>query len=346
MARILIVTDAWFPQVNGVVTVIDALSKNLERQGHTVSIMHPGLFHSIPFFFYPEVPLTYASTEHIQAFFDKHKPDYIHIATEWMLGLNVRRWCISHNIPFSTSYHTNFPLYVKHYLPFAKSLLSVVAYGYMRWFHSAAYITLVSTKTLQSELARKRFPHIAVWPFGIDTDLFVRAEVPLDPRLTKPVFMFLGRLAKEKSIEEFLKLELPGSKLVIGDGPEREHLESTYGKGALFVGYQKGPDLVRWLSQATVCVFPSRTETFGLSMVEALSCGIPVAAHKVLGPQDIITHGVDGYLSEDLGEAAMQCLKLSPEACREKALNYSWENSTKIFLKHIATEPGYGSKRK
>ena len=197
---------------------------------------------------------------------------------------------------------------------------------------------MVSTASLKRELESTGFKkNIVIVPLGVDVAHFVRNPTPALPALTKPVFLYFSRLASEKSPEEFLKLTLPGTKLVIGDGPERVRLEKKYGKENIFVGYKHGQELVDWLSLADVFVFPSRTETFGLVALEALACGIPVAAHDVMGPRDIITNGKDGYLSDTLEEAALKCLELSREECRATALQYSWEHSVDTFIKNLVS---------
>ncbi len=333
MKKILIITDAWYPQVNGVVTVMNNIMIQLTSRGFDVVVVHPGLFLSRPFPLYPEVPLVLFPGKKMEKLFLKEKPDYVHIATEWTLGMSARAYCFRKGIPFTTSYHTNFPLYVSHYFPFGKKILASLAYRYMRWFHSPARATLVSTKTLKEELEHAGFQHITLWSFGLDIEFFKRNTLVPSSELPSPVFVYFGRCAKEKGIEEYLKLTLPGTKLVIGDGPLRKELEKKYGASAIFVGYKRGQELIDALSVCDVCVFPSRTETFGLVVIEALALGLPVAAHNVMGPRDIISSGVDGILSEDLEIAAKECLLLSREKCREKALQFSWERSADIFIK-------------
>lgn len=330
--KLLLVSDAWHPQVNGVVTVLSALVKVLEARGWSVTIVHPGLFWSVPLPFYPEVRFALFPGRKLKKIFSTVKPDYVHIAVEWTLGLSARNFCVRRNIPFTTSYHTNFRLYASYYLRSVSSLAAGSADQYMRWFHSGAERTLVSTDTLKQELAGRGYKNLALWHFGVDTEIFKRnLSTTVEPGLPRPIFVYFGRVSMEKSVEEFLKAKLPGSKLVIGDGPLRRTLEKTY-MDAKFVGYKKRHELVDWLSACDVCVFPSRTETFGLSILESLACGIPVAAHDVLGPKDIITDGVDGYLSDDLAAAAVKCLSLSSDDCRTKAVRFSWESSVDTFL--------------
>ena len=327
MKKILLVTDAWYPQVNGVVRVFATLMPLLEARGFTVTLVEPSQFRSVPMPFYREIAWSLFPKRTVGRMIAKEAPEYVHIATEGPLGLAARSVCIARGIPFTTSYHTHFQLHLEARIGTA---LTGAAYAFLRWFHKPASATMVVTEHLRETLQAHGFAHVSVWPLGVDTNLFTRVERP-SSELQKPVFVYMGRLSPEKSVEEFLSLSLPGSKLVIGDGPQRASLEQTYGKTAHFVGYKKGQELVELLSAADVMVFPSRTETFGLVIVEALACGVPVAAHDVMGPNDILTDGVDGYLDEDLADAAMRCLALRPEDCRATALRYSWERSAQVF---------------
>ncbi len=331
MKKILFVTDAWAPQVNGVVRVLDALIPLLEARGYEVIIIEPGQFTTISMPLYPEIRLALFPRRRIAKMLKELRPDAVCLVTEGPLGWAARAVCKKRGIPFTTWYHSHFQLYVDIRL---RGFLRPI-YAFIRHFHSAAIHTIVSTESLKRELESVGFKNIIVVPLGVDTKLFTRNPAPPPPPLPKPVFVFFSRLAPEKSPEEFLKLKLPGTKLVIGDGPDRVKLEKKYGEKNKFVGYKKGQELVNWLSLADVFVFPSRTETFGLVALEALACGIPVAAHDVMGPRDIITHGKDGYLSDDLHEAALKCLELSREDCRAKALQYSWEHSADAFIKNL-----------
>jgi glycosyltransferase involved in cell wall biosynthesis len=342
MKKLLIITDAWFPQVNGVVTVFDRVSSLLRERGMEVTIVHPELFkHRFPLPLYPEVPMVLFPRKTMREIFKREKPDAVHIATEWTLGLSARSICLRNNIPYTSSYHTNFPLYAAHYFKYGY-LLSPIASLYMKWFHHASQALMVSTKTLQRKLLDEGFKNVVVWPFGIDTEFFKKNEskIPEEAKeLEHPIFVYFGRVCKEKGVSEFINASLPGTKLIIGDGPLRKELEANHGDRVKFVGYKKGQELVNWLSACDVCVFPSRTETFGLVVLEALSCGLPVAAHNALGPSDIITNGVDGYLDDDLARAALNCTSLSADECRKKASQYPWDASADIFTQHIRTVP-------
>lgn len=329
--KLLLVTDAWHPQVNGVVTVFANLIPLLEARGYKVSLIEPSQFRTVSLPLYPEIRLALFPKKHIRTLLRTQQFDAVHIATEGPLGFAARAVCSKYKIPFTTSYHTHFQLHLEARVG---SILTPLMYVFLRRFHAPASSTMVVSDSLKALLERHGFKHVVVWPLGVDTKLFVRNPSPSLPALTKPVFVYFGRLAPEKGIEEFLRLNLPGTQLVIGDGPSRRVLESKY-PHAKFVGYKRGQTLVDWLSLCDVCIFPSRSETFGLVIVEALACGVPVAAHDVMGPRDIITNGKDGFLGEDLQEAALACLKLSPADCRAKALCYSWEASATIFLENL-----------
>ncbi len=333
MKKIIIFTDGWHPMVSGVVRSLEKTIEILKNNYFEVVLIHPGMFHSIPVFFYPEVKLSVFAQKKIEKIIEAEKPDYIHIATEGTLGLAARMVCVHNNFKFSTAYHTHIPLYLKVRTGF----LFNSTYAYLRWFHSASESLMVSTESLKEELTSHNFKNIVICPLGVDTDYFKREENnnKIKKEFTQPVFVFCGRVAVEKNIKEFLDCDLPGTKLVIGDGPQREELENEYGEKVKFVGYKKGADLIALLSVCDVFVFPSCTETFGLVVLEAMACGIPVAAHNVMGPKDIITSGVDGFVGDDLAKAAVACLNLSRAKCREKALQFSWEESTKSFIKNL-----------
>ena len=328
MKKLLLVTDAWHPQVNGVVSCYDRMLEQLPKRGYEITIVHPGLFRTVSLPGYPEIRLALFPRKRLRKMLADIQPDAVHVAVEGPLGLAARALCRKKNVPFTTCYHTHFQMYLAAR---GLGLFTPLAYVFLRWFHNGGTRTMVATESLKQELNAHGFKNIVLWPLGVDTEFFKRNPSPALPPLPKPVFVFFSRLASEKNPEEFFQLELPGTKLVIGDGPERKRLEETYGKTHRFVGYKRGQELIDWLSLCDVSVFPSRSETFGLVVIETLACGIPVAAHDCQGPRDIITNGVDGYLSEDLKDAAIQCLSLDREACRKKALSYSWERSAEIF---------------
>ena len=330
--KILIVTDVWPPLLNGVVRVQDALIAHLKAKGYEIVAIEPSQFFTIPTPTYPEIRFALFARRRMRRLIAEANVDAVHIMTEGPLGWAARSVCLARGIPFTTWYHTQFHHYVDIRL---RGLLRPI-YWLLRRFHASAVHTMVSTESLKQQLLSAGFKdNIVIVPLGVDIQLFMRNPAPPLPELPKPVFVYFGRLAPEKSPEEFLKLDLPGTKLVIGDGPDREKLQKKYGAKNTFIGYKSGQELVNWLSLCDVFVFPSRTETFGLVVVEALACGISVAAHSVMGPRDIITEGKEGYLSEDLREAALKCLALSRENCRATAEQYSWEHSAEAFLQHL-----------
>ena len=334
MKKIVIITDVWYPQVNGVMTILEKTIELLEKKGFIVTVIHPGLFKTIPMPFYSEIRTPLFSRNKIKQILKKENPDHIHIITEGMLGLNTRSICNKYNLKFTSSYHTHFPEYLK--IRSGTGLFYDSVYKYLRWFHNASVKTMVATEDLKNELQERGFNDLVIWPCAVDTDFFVKSKNnTININFQKPVFFYLGRVAEEKNIEEYLKCHLPGTKLVIGDGPERKKLEKQYGGKAIFIGYKKGKELVDLISLCDVMVFPSRTDTFGLTIIEAMSCGIPIAAHDVMGPRDIISSGVDGFLDEDLVKAATKCLTLSGENCRNKAMNYSWDNSVESLISNL-----------
>ena len=331
MKKVLIVTDAWAPQSNGVIRVQDAHMSYLKAHGYEITVIQPEQFTTIPLPIYPEIHLALFPRRRIRKMIEEAKPDAVHIMVEGPLGWAARAVCMKQGIPFTTWYHTHLQLYVKAYL---RGFLRPI-HALLRRFHSAAVRTMVSTESLKRELESTGFRNVTVVPLGVDTELFTRTPVPTPNPFTKPVFVYFGRLAIEKSPEEFLKLKLPGTKLVIGGGPLRAQLEKKYPEARFLGVYKVEKEFVDQLSLCDVFIFPSRTETFGLVVLEALACGIPVAAHDVMGPKDSITNGKDGYLGEDLREAALKCLELSHADCRAKALQYSWEHSADVFIKTL-----------
>lgn len=327
--KIVVVSDAWSPQINGVVMSLQRTIKELERTGHTVQVIEPGQFLNVPCPTYPEIRLALLPGRRVARWLDQAMPDAVHIATEGPLGMAARRWCMKRGFPFTTSYHTRFPEYVwlRTRLPLALS------YAFMRWFHGGARFTMVATERLRRELAEKGFRNLVLWSRGVDTQLFR----PRDRGFlydARPIFMYLGRVAIEKNIEAFLKLDLPGTKFVVGGGPDLDMLRAKYPQ-VRFTGFKTGAELARHLAAADVFVFPSRTDTFGLVLIEALACGVPVAAYPVGGPADIVEHGETGCLSEDLREAALDALRLDRHKCRAAALAYTWEACTRQFLQYL-----------
>lgn len=336
MKKILLVSDAYAPQKNGVVTVQKKFMALLSERGYEVTIIHPELFSTVPFPSYPELHLAVFPRHRLKSMIKEINPDAIHLMTEGPLGWAARSICLEKGIPFTSWYHTNLQLYMDVRL---HAFLTPVNWLLKR-FHSRGVRTIVTTESLKQYLESEGYQNVVIVPLGVDTKRFNRnPDAP--SQFTKPVFVYFGRLSIEKSPEEFLKLKLPGTKVVIGAEPRAalEHLQKKYPDVHFLGKYDVNKDLQTFIDQLSSCdvfVFPSRTETFGLVVLEAMACGIPVAAYNVMGPKDLITSGVDGYLGEDLAESAMKCLSLSREACRDKALRYSWDHSVEAFVKNLA----------
>jgi len=330
--RLLIVTDAWHPQVNGVVRSIENTNRELARLGIAVTMITPEGRTSIPCPTYPEIRLSIAGYRRIAREIERAMPSYVHIATEGPLGLTARRWCLRNGMPFSTSYHTRFPEYVAERLPVPKSWL----YAFIRWFHNAGSGCMVATPSLAEELRGKGLRNLHLWSRGIDAALFKPA--PLEDNafgLPRPIFMTVGRVAPEKNLPAFLDLDLPGSKVVVGDGPGRAELMRRY-LDVFFAGAKFGEELAAAYAQADVFVFPSKTDTFGNTILEALSCGVPVAAYPVTGPLDIIGGNDEaGALNDDLRAACLAALSCSRQAARDLASTYSWEAATRQFIENV-----------
>ena len=333
MKKIAIVTDAWHPQINGVVTTLTQTVRSLAALGHQVSVITPLEFRSIPCPSYPEISLSLTTPKTIEKKLRSLKPDCVHIATEGPLGWAARRVCIKRNFPFSSSYHTKFPEYVRMRWPISLNLL----YSVVRRFHGAANRTMVATKTLKDELTTKGFNNLVHWSRGVNTELFKPCPKDNDSTV-HPVFIYMGRVAVEKNIEAFLELELPGSKCVVGDGPALTTLQERY-PAVNFTGFKKGEELAALLSAADVFVFPSKSDTFGVVLLEAMASGLPVAAFPVTGPLETVVAGVNGYLNDDLHKAALMALAVSPKQCREFAMGRTWEMCTRQFLQNLVMAP-------
>ncbi len=333
MKTILIVTDAYYPQINGVVRALDRIAKELEKKGFKVEFLEPSQFKTFPMPTYKEIRLSFTIPSVIKDKIDFINPDAIHIATEGPLGVMARKYCIKRNIVFSTSFHTQYPEYIRARAPVPLRW----TYAYFRRFHSAAKYCLVSSKTVAKRLQQRGFENIVNWSLGVDLDIFnpsYRDETAPEFNLPKPIFLYVGRVAIEKNIEAFLKLDLPGTKLVVGSGPQLEELKEKY-KKVVFVGSKKGEELSRYYANADCFVFPSLTDTFGLVLLEAMASGLPVAAFPVQGPIDIIADSGAGVMDEDLQKAALKAVTISREKCRKYAKNFTWERSADIFLQHL-----------
>ena len=327
--RITIVTDAWKPQVNGVVRTLGRTSDELRSRGHAVDIVSPLDFKSLPCPTYPEIRLS-LNVWHIDRRLADLAPDAVHIATEGPLGWAARRWCLRRGYAFTTAYHTRFPEYVG--LRFAVPLGA--SYALLRRFHDAAARVMVATPSIERDLRERGFKNLARWSRGVDTDIFRPGERDwLD--LPRPIFLHVGRVAVEKNIKAFLDLDLPGSKLVIGDGPQLEELRREY-PGVGFTGLLDDAELARHYAAADVFVFPSKTDTFGLVLLEALASGVPVAAYPAPGPIDVLGDAPVGAIDEDLRSAALRALDAKSGECRAHALRYSWAAATDQFLSTLA----------
>ncbi len=322
--RLLIVSDAWEPQVNGVVTSLRALIDELRRIGHVVRVISPGDFRTIPCPGYAAIPLAW-DVWNIGDMIRDFAPDAVHLATEGPLGWAARRWLLRHGMAFSTAIHTRFPEYVSQRWPW---LPLRWGYAWLRAFHRPASAVMVSTERLRDEFAAHGFGNLVLWRKGVDLQHF---RPRLQPLVTAPVFLYAGRLAPEKNIEAFLQLQLPGHKVVVGDGPLAAELRARY-PDAEFRGYLPAAGLAEAYRAASVLVFPSRTDTLGLVMLEALACGTPVAAFPVVGPLDVLQPGVTGVMDEDLQSACLRALLLDRSACASEAQGQGWQASALEFL--------------
>lgn len=325
--RILIVTDAWRPQINGVVRTLESLAKQLRAWGHDVRFLTPEPFWTVPVPTYPEIRLSLASRGAVFRAIGKARPHHIHIATEGPLGLLARRFCVERDKAFTASFHTRFPEYAAARIP----LPTDWSYGYLRWFHDAASATMVPTPSLRAELEERGFRNLSLWGRGVDGERFHPAPKSMFTELAGPHLLYVGRVSAEKNVEDFLALDVPGTKIVVGDGPERARLERTY-PDARFVGYLHGEQLVAAYQSADVFVFPSRTDTFGNVVTEALASGTPVAAYPVTGPKDILTDPRAGALSEDLRAAVLRALTLKRADARAWGEQFAWSASARQFL--------------
>lgn len=327
--KIALISDAWRPQINGVVTTLTKTCQMLTGLGHRVEAITPDRFKTWPCPSYPEIHLALGSAAKVSGILEDFQPEAIHIATEGPLGLAGRKYCLSRGLPFTTSFHTRFPEYVNLRFGFPLGW----SYGYLRWFHNRASRMMVATPSLMDELRAKGFGRPVLWSRGVDADLFSPdAAIGLDD--PRPIFLYAGRVAIEKGIEDFLGLDLPGTKYVVGDGPQRASLAQKFPE-ARFVGYRTGRELAGYIAAADVFVFPSRTDTFGLVLLEALACGVPVAAYPVQGPKDVLMDDRVARLNENLYQAALEALNLNKAGCHQYALGFSWENCARQFLSNL-----------
>jgi len=327
--RVLIATDAWTPQVNGVVRTLRSLANAARNLGVDIEFLSPDGFATIPVPTYPGLRLAVPSRRQIARRIEEATPDAIHIATEGPIGHAVRAYCNRGGRPFTTSYTTRFPEYISARAPIPQNLV----YAILRRFHAAASVTMVATPSLMNELRERGFSNLGMWTRGVDTELF-RPDRAIDTGLPRPIFICVGRVAVEKNLEAFLSLDLPGTKAVIGTGPLEPVLRRRFPE-AKFFGLLENGTLAAHLAAADVFVFPSRTDTFGVVQLEALASGVPIAAYPVTGPKDVVADNPIGVLNDDLRAACLGALQISRTACRTFALRHSWENSARQFIGHV-----------
>jgi glycosyltransferase involved in cell wall biosynthesis len=326
--RILIATDAWHPQVNGVVRTLTMMADAARSLGTEISFLTPQSFRTVPLPGYRDLRLALPWPGRIADLIDAAKADSIHIATEGPIGLAVRRYCRKRGLRFTTSFHTRFPEYISARVPIPESW----SWAWLRRFHASSSAVMAATPALAAELRGRGFSDVVLWPRGVDANLFRPRDSDLG--LPRPVFLSVGRVAVEKNLEAFLALDLPGTKVIVGDGPARADLQTRF-PHAVFLGARHGEALAQDYAAADVFVFPSRTDTFGLVLLEALASGLPVAAYPVSGPRDVIGSAPVGVLDDELRLACLAALKLSPQACREFAAPQTWSASAIAFIDNV-----------
>jgi 1,2-diacylglycerol 3-alpha-glucosyltransferase/glucuronosyltransferase len=326
--RILVATDAWHPQVNGVVRTLTNMAEAAAAFGVEISFLTPQSFRTFAMPSYPDLRVALPYQAKIARLIAEARPDSIHIATEGPIGLLVRRYCRRHLLPFTTSFHTRFPEYISARLPIPEAWIWTA----LRAFHGPSQAVMAATPALASELRARGFRNVVLWPRGVDAGQFHPRTVNLG--LPRPVFLCVGRVAVEKNLEAFLDLDLPGTKVIVGDGPARAALARKYPQ-AVFLGARQGEALAEAYAGADVFVFPSKTDTFGLVLLEALASGLPVAAFPVTGPRDVIGAAPVGALNEDLRLACLAAVTISPQACLEFAARHTWEASARAFVENI-----------
>ena len=327
--RILIATDAWHPQVNGVVRTLTSLARSASALDADIGFLTPDGFPSAAVPTYPGLRIALPNRHEIARRIEQAAPDAIHIATEGPIGWAVRAYCRRRNLAFTTSYTTRFPEYIE----VRTGIPAGVGYAVLRHFHAASSMIMVATDSLRQELGGRGFRKLGFWTRGVDTELF-NPDNPVMLDLPRPIFMTMGRVAVEKNLDAFLSLDLPGTKVIVGDGPQKAQLAKQY-PNAVFLGEKRGADLSAHLAAADVFVFPSLTDTFGVVQLEALACGTPVAAFPVTGPKDVIADHPIGALDTDLRSACLRALTMSRDACRNFALERSWENSARQFIGNL-----------
>ncbi len=332
--RILLATDAWRPQVNGVARTLGEVTRRLRATGDVVEVVAPDRFRTLPLPTYSEIRLARTNAETVGRMIAPFAPDAVHVATEGPIGLAARRACLRRGWPFTTGFHTRFPEYVR-----ARTGLPL-GWGYaaVRRFHRPSSAVMAPTRSVAADLDARGFRNVRVWTRGVDRSLFRPDGPTVGAGLARPIFLNVGRVAVEKNLPAFLGLDLPGTKVVVGDGPARGSLDRKF-PAVKFVGPKLGEDLAAWLRSADVFVFPSRTDTFGLVMLEALASGVPVAAFPTAGPLDVIGDSAAGVLSEDLAAAAQAALDIPQAACLAHAARFDWDETTRQFRSMLAPIP-------
>jgi glycosyltransferase involved in cell wall biosynthesis len=333
--RLLMVSDAWTPQVNGVVRTVATVAEHLRLVGDTVEVIGPDRFPTMPMPSYREIRLALMPRRKLRRMVDAFGPTTVHIATEGPLGWAMRRLCIRRGWPFTTSFHTRFP----EYLHARTRIPPRFAWAVLRRFHNAGVGTFAATPSLKQELLGRGFGHVLAWTRGVDLSLFsVEGSRDDFADLPRPIFLYAGRVAVEKNIEAFLALDLPGTKVVVGDGPQRAELAQRF-PAVHFAGWRMGQALTDAYRAADVFVFPSRTDTFGLVLLEAMACGTPVAAYPVQGPLDVVADSGAAVLDENLRAACLRALALPRPAARRHAERFSWENCAAAFRAGLVELP-------
>ena len=327
--KIMIVTDAWEPQINGVVRTLKCTRAELEAMGHTVGFLPPLEFRTVPCPTYPDIRLSLFATRKVDRRIREFDPHALHIATEGPLGLAARRFALKNEMPFTTAYHTRFPEYV--HARFALPLSWT--YAFLRWFHGPSKAIMAPTPVVMRDLEAHGFTHVRLWTRGVDHTIF-RPQRVKRLNTAPPIFLYVGRVAVEKNIEAFLELDLPGSKWVAGVGPALEKLRTRFPQ-VNYLGALSQHELAEVYASADVFVFPSRTDTFGLVLLEAMACGLPVAAYPVTGPVDVIANSNVGALHEDLRTACLRATQLNREDVAKYAQRFSWRAATQQFLSHL-----------
>ena len=333
--KILIVTDTWEPQVNGVVRTLRNVIDRLGRLDYQIKMITPDQFINVPHPAYPDIRLVLNSWPKCGEMIERLQPDCIFIATEGPLGVASRRFCVHRKLHFTTSFTTHFPRYLRLRLKIPESW----TFNWLRWFHAPADGMLVAAPTMRNELVQRGFSNVRPWSRGVDAELFrphKSHEDTVFPGLGRPIWLYVGRVAEEKNLDAFLSMSVKGTKVVVGEGPALGRLRRHYPQ-AIFIGEKHGKDLARHYASGDVFVFPSKTDTFGLVLLEALATGTPVAAYPVTGPLDVVTSGDVGTLHPDLKQAALGALSLNRQECREHALRFTWDHCAQTLVQHLVS---------